>query len=264
MKVILNADDFGSSEDTLTAIIECFDQNLLTSASLMVGMPKTDDALRFARSHPEFSYGVHLLFVGDGTERPISDPALVRDLVDDEGRFLRTNLIRKRALQRRIPVEQIEREVIAQVDLVRSEGVTVSHVDSHRHVHKFPPFREALRRSLPRVGITRVRNVQDTYLRRAVEHPTYWAGPIWRRALMRSFETTDHFYMPTTAHDKAWERLAFKLPKTGATLEVGLHPGYEEDWRDQERGSLAPFVEEVRRQGHQLVSWNAIDGRSSG
>ncbi len=80
---------------------------------------------------------------------------------------------------------------------------------------------------------------------------------------MRSFETTDHFYMPTTAHDKAWERLATKLPKTGATLEVGLHPGYEEEWRDRERRSLAPFVEEIRRQGHELVGWNAIAGRTS-
>ena len=120
----------------------------------MVGMPATEDALRFARSHPEFSYGVHLLFVGDGTERPISDPAVVRDLVDDEGRFLRTNLIRKRALQRRIPVEQIEREVTAQVELVRSEGVTVSHVDSHRHVQSFRPSGRPCG-CLPRLGIAR-------------------------------------------------------------------------------------------------------------
>ena len=54
-----------------------------------------------------------------------------------------------------------------------------------------------------------------------------------------------------------------QVAEAGATLEVGLHPGYEEEWRDRERRSLAPFVEEVRRQGHELVSWNAIAGRPS-
>jgi predicted glycoside hydrolase/deacetylase ChbG (UPF0249 family) len=257
VQLVINADDFGASDDTVAATIECFDQDLLTSSTLMVGMPATDAALAFALARPEFSYGVHLQFVGDGRERPVCEPRLVQDLVDDDGRLLPTNVVRGRALRRRIDVEQIEREVIAQVDVVRSAGVPVSHVDSHRHLHKFPPFREGLRRALPRLGITRVRNVQDTFLRRPRGNPTYWVGPGWRRALMRTFTTTDHFYMPTTAHDPDWAELAFRLPRTG-TLEVGLHPGSEDPWRIEERRALAPFVEEVRRRGHKLVGWDAI------
>jgi hypothetical protein len=258
VRIVINADDFGASADTVSAVIECFDERLLTSSSLMVGMPGTGAALTFALARPEFSYGVHLQFVGDGSERPISAPDLVPDLVDDDGRLLPTNVVRARALRRRIRVDQIEREVVAQVDLVVSAGVPVSHVDSHRHLHKFPPFREALSRALPRLGITRVRNVQDTFLRRPRRNPTYWVGPSWRRALMRRFTTTDHFYMPTTAHDSDWAQLAFRLPRTG-TLEVGLHPGSEDPWRVEERRALAPFVDEVRRRGHELVGWDAIN-----
>ena len=201
MRIIVNADDFGSSVDTVTATVDCFKAGLLTSASIMVGMPRTEDALEFAREHPEYSYGVHLQFVGDGSERPVSEPHLVPGLVNDGGYLLPTNVMRLRALLRRVPVEQIEREVIAQVNAVKSTGVPVSHVDSHRHLHKYAPFRKALRQVLPRLGIKRVRNVQDVYLRRPTRSPTYWIGPIWRRALMRSFMTTDHFYMPTSAHD---------------------------------------------------------------
>jgi chitin disaccharide deacetylase len=257
VQIIVNADDFGSSDDTFAATVECFEAGLLTSATIMVGMPRTDDAFAYARAHPQFSYGVHLQFVGDGTEKPLTDPTSIPALVDENGRLLPTNVVRGRALLRRIPVDQIELETVAQVEFVKGEGVPVTHVDSHRHLHKFAPFRIGLGRALPRVGLTRVRNVQDTYLRRPVEHPTYWPGPIWRRSLMRSFRTTEHFYMPTTAHDPDWHELASRLPRAG-TLEVGMHPGYEDDWRDGERQSLGPFVEAVRAAGNTLIGWDAV------
>lgn len=257
VKVILNADDFGSAPDTVAATIDCFEAGLLTSATIMVGMPGTDAAIEFACDHPEHSFGVHLQFVGDGAERPLSDPDRIPALVNADGRLRPTNVMRAQALLRRLPVEEIERETTAQLDFVKSSGVPVSHVDSHRHLHKFTPFRAALAHVLPRFGIKRVRNVQDVYLRRPATSPTYWAGPIWRRALMRSFVTTDHFYMPTSAHDGNWHQLAARLP-SGRSLEVGLHPGYEEPWRDEERESLRPFVDTARGAGHDLVSWNAI------
>jgi chitin disaccharide deacetylase len=257
VRIIVNADDFGMSSDTLRATTECFEEGLLTSASLMIGMSASEEAFEFARTHPEFSFGVHLQFVGDGKERPLSPPHLVPALVDDDGRLLPTNVVRMRALRRGLPVEQIVRETVAQVEFVQQAGIPVSHVDSHRHLHKFAQFRTALGRALPGLGIRRVRNVQDVYLRRPAEHPTYWFGPAWRRALMRSFATTDHFYMPTTAHDENWSRVAAKLP-AGASLEVGLHPGSEDPWRALERRSLPDFVASVRRDGHTLVNWSAI------
>ncbi len=257
VRIVVNADDFGLSQETLAATVHAFEAGLLTSASLMVGVAATDDAVEFALGHPEFSYGVHLVFVGDGTERPVCDPDLVSDLVDADGRLLPTNIVRAKALRRRISVAQIERETVAQVKLLQARGLPLSHVDSHRHLHKFPPFRAALVRALPGLGIRRVRTVQDTYLRRPVEHPTYWLGPFWRRGLAKAVVTTDHFYMPTTAHDAAWHELASRLPR-GETLEVGIHPGQEEEWRRAELASLPLFVDEARRQGHELVGWDAI------
>jgi predicted glycoside hydrolase/deacetylase ChbG (UPF0249 family) len=256
VRIILNADDFGCSEETVEATVQCFEQGLLTSATIMVGMPATEAALDFARRHPEHSYGVHLQFVGDGAERPVCAPRLIPRLVDADGLLLPTNEVRLRALLRRVPVDQIEREATAQIESVASAGVPVSHVDSHRHLHKFAPFREALRRALPRLGIDRVRNVQDVYLSPPLRSPTYWAGPVWRRSLMRAFATTEHFYMPTSAHDRDWHALAARLP-AGETLEVGMHPGIG-GWQREERDSLEPFALAVRRAGHELVSWSSV------
>ena len=260
MDIVLNADDFGMSADTVDETIAAFDAGLLTSATIMVGAPETAAALAFARAHPQFSFGVHLVFVGDGDERPLTSAHDVPDLVDARGRLLPTNTMRTRALLRRVSVEQIALEAAAQIEFVRRHGVDVSHVDSHRHLHKFAPFRSALRAVLPGFGIGRVRNVQDVYLRRPLKSPTFWAGPIWRRGLARDFTTTRHFYMPTSAADEDWSRLSERLP-SGTSLEVGLHPGRLEPWRRAELASLAPFAQAAVMGGHRLVSWREIGTR---
>jgi predicted glycoside hydrolase/deacetylase ChbG (UPF0249 family) len=258
MRIVLHADDFGASADTVRATIECYEQGALMSASIMPAMPATAEAIAFARTHPDLDIGVHLTFVGEGDERPLSAPDEIPGLVDENGRFLATRTIRLRALARRLPVEQIEREMTAQIAAVRDEGIEISHVDSHRHVHKLPSFREALARVLPAFGIERVRAVQDVYLRKPRTSPTYWLGGRWQKALARDFKTTDHMYMPTSAADVAWEQpLAEIVRGLDGTLEVGVHPGYG-DWRDGERTSVLAFAELARRGAHELVSWKAL------
>ena len=258
MRIVLHADDFGASADTVRATIECFEQGALTSASVMPAMPATAEAVEFARAHPGLDIGVHLTFVGEGDERPLSPPDEIAGLVDESGRFLATRAIRLRALARRLPVDQIAREMTAQISAVRDQGVEISHVDSHRHVHKLPSFREALVRVLPAFGIERVRAVQGVYLRKPRKSPTYWLGGRWQKALARTFTTTDHMYMPTSAGDVAWEQPLAEIARgLDGTLEVGVHPGYG-DWRDGERTSVLAFAELARRDGHELVSWKAL------
>jgi predicted glycoside hydrolase/deacetylase ChbG (UPF0249 family) len=256
MLVIVNADDFGSSADTVRATIECFQAGALTSATIMPGMPSTDEALAFARTRPDLSFGVHLTLTGDGVERPLAEG--VPQLTRPDGSFLPTRTMRLRAVARRLPQDQLERELTAQIELVRGSGVPVSHVDSHRHLHKLGSVRAALARVLPRFGIRRVRNVQDVYLRRPLTSATYWLGPLWRRQLMRRFRTTSHFYMPTSTSDADWHGPLLELSASlGGSLEVGVHPGFEEPWRNEERLSLLEFARRARKRGDRLAGWDA-------
>jgi predicted glycoside hydrolase/deacetylase ChbG (UPF0249 family) len=262
VRIVLNADDFGYSADTVRATIECFTRGALTSATIMPNMPATAEAAAFARGRPEFSFGVHLTFTGEGVEAPVSDAHRIPDLVDGAGRFPATNRVRRDALLRRLSVEQIAREIEAQIAAVGDHGVEVSHVDSHQHLHKFRPFRTALETVLPRFGIRRVRNVQDVYVRRPVRSPTFWAGPVWRRRLMRSFETTDHLFVATGPQEGDWaEGLLRRVGRLGgSSLEVGVHPGFHEAWRAQEAASVTAFAARAAEQGHELVSWRQPAG----
>jgi len=259
VRIVLNADDFGASPETVAATIAAFEDGALTSATIMPTMPAAAEALAYARGRPDASFGVHLTFVGNGEERSAADPAAVPALVDEAGRFPAATAVRLRALLRRVPVAELELEVAAQLALVRDAGVEISHVDSHRHLHKLAPFRAALERVLPRFGVECVRTVQDVYLSRPLLRATYWVGSVWRRPLRRAFHTTDHFYMPASTGDLGWAdgllRRVGELP--GATLEVGIHPG-PDGWREDERRSAARLAAGARELGHELVSWREI------
>lgn len=261
MRLILNADDFGASEETLRATIDCFEAQALTSATIMVGMEQTDAAVAYARAHPQHAFGLHLRLVADGDARPLAGPEAVPALVDRDGRFLPTGKVRLLALRGRLPADQLEREIAAQLDVLVTAGIPVSHVDSHRHVHKLPQVAAALGRTLPRFGITRVRAAQNVYLKRPLGTPTYWLGPAWQRRLAAAFETTAYMYMPSSAHDVGWSAplLARCERLNGGVLEVGVHPGYaSEAWRDDERRSVLEFAARARAAGHELVSWRSL------
>ena len=96
MKVILHADDFGYDKDTLEATIDCFEKGALTSCTVMVNCEAAEEAFAYARKHPEFSYGVHLTYV-DGL-KPVLSAKEIPSLVDENGLFLLSNIVRKRAM----------------------------------------------------------------------------------------------------------------------------------------------------------------------
>ena len=261
MRIIVNADDFGWDGDTVRATIDAFEAGALTSATIMPGMPASESAIEYALTRPQFSFGVHLTFVRYDAERALSPASDIPHLVDRRGRLRAPNVIRFLALTGRIRIEEVERETDRQIRVLRDAGVPVSHVDSHAHVHKLAPFRRAMSRVLARLRIHRIRTVQNVFTRPSYFRPTYWLGSYWARDLRNGFFTTDHFFMPNSEAEWIDPVLGMNLD---GTLEVGLHPGYEECWRDRERLAGLRLVAEARARGHRLVTWNDLADRKPG
>ena len=74
MQLMLSADDFEYSDHTVDRTIACFEAGALTSASIMANMPATERAADWARSQLEFSFGVHLVYCTDESERAVAPP----------------------------------------------------------------------------------------------------------------------------------------------------------------------------------------------
>ena len=262
-EIIINADDFGCDDDSTLATIECFVAGALTSATIMPKMPATDLAIKFARENPQHSYGVHLTFVRDTFESPVADPRLIPALVREDGAFRPSNQLRLMALLGTLPVNQICIEIAAQIERIIDSGVSISHVDSHGHLHKFKPFVRALSETLPKYGLLRVRNVQNQYTTKPLKSATYWLGPYWRRRIMNNFVTTPHFFMSTNSQDPQWVEKILDREFDGA-LEVGVHPGsplHPDSWRNNERQACLALAAEARRREIPLINWKDICAR---
>lgn len=110
-RLIVNADDFGAGGGINRGIVEAHRDGILTSASLMVDMPGSEEAARLAAALPRLSVGLHAVLTGE-------DGAPLVDF--DEPELCRAELQR-----------QVRR-------FAQLTGGLPTHLDSHHNVHRDP------------------------------------------------------------------------------------------------------------------------------
>ena len=163
-QLIINGDDLGICEATNLAIAETFRHGVLTSASLMANGPAFEHAVRHVvQPNPSLGVGLHLCLTSGLCVAP---PERVSLLVDEQGRFRRGFLSLCLLAVRRPAraLSQIETEFDAQFRRVKVAGVTIDHVDSHRHVHMIPPIFRVLSRVARRHGCPAVRVSHEPFV----------------------------------------------------------------------------------------------------
>ena len=153
--LIVTADDFGLHEAVNEAVQQASEAGVLTAASLMVAAPAAADAIRRARALPHLRVGLHLV-LADGSA--MLTPDLIPDLADRAGRMnsrMFVNGVRFFAFPgvRR----QLEAEIRAQFSAFARTGLTLDHVNVHKHFHLHPTLLEMLLRIGREYGLTAVR-----------------------------------------------------------------------------------------------------------
>ena len=154
----MNADDFGLTRGVNRAIVEARTRGIVTSATLMANSQAFDEAVQFANADAGWSVGCHVVLL-DG--RPLCEASRVSSLIESRnGRAFRDGVagFAVRALTGRIDSEQVEAETTEQIRKLQSNGVTVSHVDTHKHTHMFPAALQGILRAARTCGITAIRN----------------------------------------------------------------------------------------------------------
>ncbi len=140
--LIVNADDFGYSEEVNAAILRAHREGILTSASLMVAEPGCEQAVKIARQTPTLGVGLHLVVSYDHALLPSRDIPLI---VNGEGKFgadpFRVAMLyyyNKKAQA------QMKQEMAAQFARFAQFGLEWSHVDGHQHFHLHPTVWDTL------------------------------------------------------------------------------------------------------------------------
>jgi hopanoid biosynthesis associated protein HpnK len=143
-QLIVNADDFGLTPGVNRGVLRAFQNGIVTSASLLVVGSAFEEAVVLARANPGLDIGLHLALV---EERAVLGREMLPTLVDETGRFPRTSgEFFRRAFLGRINWGEVEREIAAQIARFQKTGLRLSHINSHQHLHMFPPVFRIVRR----------------------------------------------------------------------------------------------------------------------
>ena len=238
-RLIINADDLGLTSGVNRAIAEAGHRNALTSATIMANAPAFAEAAELAKALPGLKIGCHVVLV-DGA--PVAPD--LPSLTNDAGRF-RSSLkdFALAAWRKKIAAEEIQREAEAQIRKIQSQGITLTHVDSHKHTHMFPNVLRPVLRAARACGIRAVRNpfepLRSWPLGLVVATPGLWlrsAGVLafqlfageFRKAIIETGMLTTDGTVGIAATGKLDQKvlLAILASLPEGTWELVCHPGY--------------------------------------
>ena len=275
--LIVNADDYGLTEQVSRGILRAHRDGIVTSTSCLALAPGFATSGKWLLEEERLGVGVHLATVGE--DPPLLSAAEVPSLVDRQGRLPTSwRVFLARATAGRIDRDDLAKEFRAQLEAVRQLGVDVTHLDTHQHLHLWPLVREVVLDLAVDAGIKAVRVPRST-----TAFPgagvNYLAGELARRASARGL------VFPTQAagvdeagrmdHDRIEAALA-RLGASGAPVcELSAHPGEADDparhryrwdyrWEDELDALTSPgATDAVARHGFTLGSYADLAARAA-
>lgn len=132
--LVVNADDFGLCQQINNGILQAHRQGIVTSTSLMAVGKAFAHAIDCCRSVPTLDVGVHLTAVA---ARPLVSSCC--SLADADGNFPPSaGTFTRRWLRGAIRRADVEAEWSAQIERILDEGIRLTHLDSHQHLHILP------------------------------------------------------------------------------------------------------------------------------
>lgn len=130
-QLLIRCDDIGMSHTVNSAMRELIKTGLPFSTSIMIACPWYLEAVEILKANPQISVGVHLTLNSEWQHYkwgPVLGAAKVPSLVDENGHFHESEDDFKAAS---IDLDEVRRELKAQVDRAQTAGLRVDYLDYH-------------------------------------------------------------------------------------------------------------------------------------
>ena len=127
--LIIHADDIGVSHSENAATITALEKGPVNSGSIMVPCPWFPEIAAYAKAHPGLDLGLHLTLTSEWKYykwKPVMGNE-VKSLLTGDG-FLTDGSVN---LVQTAKVEEVEKELRAQIDRAIQFGIDPTHLDSH-------------------------------------------------------------------------------------------------------------------------------------
>jgi predicted glycoside hydrolase/deacetylase ChbG (UPF0249 family) len=171
--LIIRSDDAGMSHSVNTGLERLIQSGLPVSVSVMFPTPWHQETVEMLKRHPSVSVGIHLTLNSEWKNYrwgPVLGRTAVPTLVDTEGYFFPSA---DALYQNRPDLQEIEKELRAQIERALRSGLKIDYVDYHMGTPvRYPEFREITERLAREFGLG-----MSGYFGETSHDPQYAAAP---------------------------------------------------------------------------------------
>ena len=199
----------------------------------MAGGVAFDDAVKLAKKIPALGVGIHFTLANGN---PVLPPEDIPSLVTAEGIFHDNYvLFLKKYFSGKISLDEVRAELAAQLNKIRRAGLTLTHFDSHQHLHHVPGIIKIALELAAAENISAMRVADAKLFDGELKNIGQFVGRLGLGSLAkfaayqshkRNFRTPQHF-AGIVAGESVSENFMLKLIDNldDGTTEVMLHPG---------------------------------------
>ncbi len=233
--IIVNADDLGMTPGTNKAIFKGYDYGVITNTSIMANGDYFFEAIEGLQSRKKLGVGVHLnLTYG----KALHFSTLFND---EQGIFNLSYLsILTNSMYNKEFLEAVEKEFEQQILQVINTGITLTHLDSHRHIHLIPNIYTIVIKLADKYNIQRIRLISENIIESFSLSRKYnfiLNGGIIKFLLLKTFSIFDahkaNYYKNIKFYSILYtgvisRDIIQKLKNSNYIHEIMVHPGYPE------------------------------------
>jgi len=135
-RLIIRGDDMGYTHSGNEALIKCYKEGIETSIEVIVASPWFPEAVKLLQQNPGIDAGIHLALTSEWENikwRPLTD---CQSLKDSNGYFFpmvyaNKNYPGQSIMENHWKIDDIEKELRAQIELALKKIPRISHISSH-------------------------------------------------------------------------------------------------------------------------------------
>jgi predicted glycoside hydrolase/deacetylase ChbG (UPF0249 family) len=228
MNLIINADDFGRSEDINNTILWLHKKGIVSSTTIMAEGACFSMAVDISKNNPKLGTGVHLCLDG-----PFNIGTNYNTILNsDKSQFHDKNEIIRKLRTFSADESEIYKEYCLQIEKVLDHGIKISHLDHHHHLHLYPSALRMIIKAAKKFKISYIRS-QRIFSDQPLSLANHFYRNIHQFYLKRNLNTADGYFVPGFSssfdEDNHFNRLLKLVNFNRDVVEIVLHPVSKND-----------------------------------
>jgi predicted glycoside hydrolase/deacetylase ChbG (UPF0249 family) len=152
-RLIVRGDDMGFSHSGNEAIIKAYKEGVETSVEIIVPSPWFPEAVKMLNENPSLDVGIHIALTSEWDNVKYRPVSYCPSLTDEDGYFFpmiwpNKNYPGKSLTENKWTIEDVEKELRAQIELARKKIPRISHISAHMGCYSMTPEVSALAKRL--------------------------------------------------------------------------------------------------------------------